>query len=110
MDQEKLCRPAPPWPASDLADAKHESWLSKARDFAAPGEAGFVQALDSLRPGPLLVAVHEESFNNPSRHSDAELAAVLRACERLITYARYQQFLIISELARRGLAASMDVA
>jgi hypothetical protein len=57
-----------------------------------------------------LCAVLEESFNNPSRHSDTELDAVLRACERLITYARYQQFLIISELARRGLAASVDLA
>jgi hypothetical protein len=35
---------------------------------------------------------------------------VLRACERLITDARYQQFLIVSELARRGLTASVDVA
>jgi hypothetical protein len=42
--------------------------------------------------------------------SDAELAAVVRACERLITYARYRQFLIIGELARRGLAASVDAA
>ena len=82
--------------------------LSEARHFATPGEAGFVQALDALRPGPLLVAVLEESFNNPSRHSHAELAAVLRACERLITYARYQQFLFISELARRGLTANQE--
>ena len=110
MDQAKPSLPAPPWPASVLADAKHESWLSEARDFATPGEAGFVRALDSLRPGPLLCAVIEESVNDLSRHSDAELAAVLRACERLITYARYQQFLVISELARRGLAASVEVA
>jgi hypothetical protein len=80
--------------------------LSEARDFATPGEPGYVQALDSLRPGPLLWAVIKESGNDLSRHSDAELAAVLRACERLITYARYLQFLVISELARRGLAAS----
>ena len=110
MDQGKLSRPAPPWPASIVADAGHESWLRAAQSFATPGEPGFVQALDSLRPGPLLMAVLEESVNNPSRHSDAELAAVLRACERLIAYARYQQFLIISELARRGLTASLDVA
>jgi hypothetical protein len=110
MDQAKLSRPAPPRPAAVLADATYESWLAEARDFATPGEPGFVQALDSLRPGPLLCAVLEESFNNPSRHSDTELDAVLRACERLITYARYQQFLIISELARRGLAASVDLA
>jgi hypothetical protein len=110
MDQAKLSRPAPPWPASDLADAECESWLSEARDFAAPGEPGFVQALDSLRPGPLLCAVIEESVNDLSRHSDAELAAVLRACERVITYARYRQFLGISELARRGLADDADPA
>jgi hypothetical protein len=110
MDQAKPSLPAPPWPASVLADAKHESWRAEARDFATPGEAGFVRALDSLRPGPLLCAVIEESVNDLSRHSDAELAAVLRACERLITYARYQQFLVISELARRGLAASVEVA
>jgi hypothetical protein len=100
MDQAKLSRPAPPWPASVLADAKYESWLSEADDFATPGAAGFVQALDSLRPGPLLLAVIEKSVNDLSRHSDAELAAVLRACERLIAYARYLQFLVISELAR----------
>jgi hypothetical protein len=110
MNQAKLSRPAPTWPLSVMSDATHESWLSEARDFATPGEPGFVQALDSLRPGPLLVAVLEESFNDPSRHSDAELAAVLRACERLITYVRYQQFLIIVELAQRGLAASTDGA
>jgi hypothetical protein len=57
-----------------------------------------------------LFAVIEENVNDLSRHSDAELAAVLRACERFITYARYQQFLVISELARRGLAASVEVA
>ena len=96
---------------SVLADDKYESWLSKAGDFATPGEAGFVQALDSLRPpGPLLCAVLEKSVNDLSRHSDAELAAVLRACERLITYARYRQFLVISEMARRGLAAPVDAA
>jgi hypothetical protein len=110
MDQAKLSRPAPPWPASVFGDATHESWLSKARAFATPGEAGFVQALDSLRPGPLLCAVLEESLSDPSRHSYAELAAVVRACERLVTYARYQQFVIISELARRGLAAHVDRA
>lgn len=110
MDQAKLSRPAPPWPASDLADATYESWQSEADGFAVPGEAGFVQALDSLRPGPLLCAVLEKSVNDLSRHSDAELAAVLRACERLIIYARYRQFLIISELARRGLPAPVDVA
>jgi hypothetical protein len=110
MNQAKLSRPAPPRPASVLADAKYESWRSQARDFATPGEMGFVQALDSLRPGPLLVAVIEKSVNDLSRQSDAELAAVLRACERLITYARYRQFLIIGELARRGLAASVDAA
>jgi hypothetical protein len=110
MDQGKLSRPTPPRPASILAEAEYESWLSKARGFATPGEPGFVQALDSLRPGALLCAVVEESVNDLSRHSHAELAAVLRACERLITYARYQQFLIISELARRGLNASGDVA
>jgi hypothetical protein len=110
MDQGKLSRPTPPRPASILANAEHESWLREAQRFATPGEPGFVQALDSLRPGALLVAVVEESVNDPSRHSDAELAAVLRACERLIAYARYQQFLIISELARRGLTASVDAA
>ena len=109
MDQAKLSRPAPPGPAV-LADAGYASLLSEARGFAAPGEPGFVQALDSLRPGPLLVAVIEMSVNDLSRHSDAELFALMRACERLITYARYQQFLIISELARRGLTASLDVA
>jgi hypothetical protein len=109
MDQVKLSRPTPPWPAV-LADAEYESLLSEARAFATPGEPGFVQALDSLRPGPLLCAVIEESVNDLNRHSDAELAAVLRASERLITYSRYQQFLVISELARRGLAASVDVA
>ena len=110
MNQAKLPRPAPPWPVSVPPPAQYESWRSAARDFPTPGEAGFVRAVDSLPPGPLLVAVLEESFNDPSRHSDAELDAVLRACERLITYARYQQFLIISELARRGLVASLDVA
>jgi hypothetical protein len=109
MDQAKLSRPAPQWPLSVMSDATHESWLSEARAFATPGEAGFVQALDSLRPGPLLVAVIEKSANDPSRHSDAELAAVVRACERLIAYARYQQFVIVSELVRRGLTASADV-
>ena len=78
-------RPAPPWPASILADAEHESWLPEAQGFATPGEPAFVQALDSLRPGALLCAVVEESVNDLNRHSDAELAAVLRACERLIT-------------------------
>jgi hypothetical protein len=110
MDQAKLSRPAPPWPASVVGDATHESWLSRARAFATPGEPGFVRALDSLPPGPLLVAVIEESDSDPSRHSHAELAAVVRACERLITYARYQQFVIISELARRGLSAPVDGA
>ena len=109
MDQAKLSRPAPPWPVAVL-DAECESWLSEAPDFATPGEPGFVQALDSLRPGPLLWAVIEESVSDLSRHSDAELAAVLRACERLITYARYLQFLAVSELARRGLTDSVDVA
>jgi hypothetical protein len=110
MDQAKPSRPTPRWPASILADAEYKSWLSEAQGFATPGEPGFVQALDSLRPGALLVAVVEVSVNDLSRHSDAELCAVLRACERLITYARCQQFLIISELARRGLTASLDVA
>jgi hypothetical protein len=110
MDQPKLPRPAPPLSVSIPTDAEHESWLSEARDFGTPGEPGFVQALDSLRPGPLLVAVIEESVNDLSRHSDLELAAVVRACERLITYARYLQFLIIGELALRGLAGSADVA
>ena len=110
MDQAKLTRPAPPWPASVVGDATHESWLSRARAFATPGEPGFVRALDSLPPGPLLVAVIEESFGDLSRHSRAELAALVRAGERLITYARYQQFVIISELARRGLAAPVDGA
>ena len=110
MDQAKLPRPAPPWPVSVPPPAQYESWQAAARDFATPGKAGFVQALDSLRPGPLLVAVIEESHNDLSRHSDAELAAVLRGGERLIAYARYLQFLIIIELARRGLAASVDVA
>lgn len=105
MDQAKLSRPAPPRPAFVPADAEYESWLSKARDFATPGEPGFVQALDSLPPGPLLCAVIEESVNDLSRHSRLELAAVLRACERLITYARRVQFLAVRELARRGLTA-----
>ena len=108
MDQGKLSRPTPPRPASILADAGHESWLREAQGFATPGEPDFVQALDSLRPGALLCAVVEESVNDLNRHSDAELAAVLRACERLITYARYQQFLFISELARRGLTANQE--
>ena len=110
MDQAKLSRPAPPWTIFVSTEAEYESWLSKARDFATPGEPGFIQALDSLRPGPLLCAVIENSVNDPSRHSGAELAAVVRACERVRTYARYMQFLIIGELARRGLAASVDVA
>ena len=110
MDQAKPSRPAPEWPAPVPADTTYESWLSRARDFATPGRPGFIQALDSLRPGPLLCAVIEESILDPSRHSGAELAAVIRACERLITYARYQQCLIISELARRGLADAADPA
>jgi hypothetical protein len=110
MDQVKLSRPTPPQPATIMADAEHESWPPEAQGFATPGEPGLVQALDSLRAGALLQAVAEESVNDLNRHSDAELAAVLRACERLITYARYQQFLIVSELARRGLTASVDVA
>ena len=109
MDQAKLSRPAP-LHASVPTGAEYESWLSKARDFATPGEPGFIQALDALRPGPLLCAVVEESVNDLSRHSDLELAAVLRACERLIGYARYLQFLLIGESARRGLAGSADVA
>jgi hypothetical protein len=109
MDQANPSRPAPPWPAV-LAAAEYESLLSEAHGLATPGEPGFVQALDSLRPGPLLVAVIEASLDDLSRHSDAELAAVLRACERLITYARYLQFLAIGELARRDLTASVDVA
>ena len=109
MDQAKLSRPAPPWPAP-LTDAEYESLLSEARGFATPGEPGFVQGLDSLPPGPLLVAVIDVSVNDLSRHSDAELAAMVRACERLIAYARYLQFLIIRELARRDLTASVDVA
>ena len=55
------------------------------------------------------VAVIDASVNDLSRHSDAELAAMVRACERLIAYARYLQFLIIRELARRDLTASVDV-
>jgi hypothetical protein len=109
MDQAKLSRPAPPWPAV-LADAEYASLLSEARGFAAPGEPGFVQALDSLRPGPLLVAVIEMSASDLSRHSDAELFALMRACERLITYARYLEFLCMRELARRDPTASVDVA
>jgi hypothetical protein len=109
MDQAQPSRPAQSWPAV-LADAEYESLLSEARGFATVGEPGFVQALDSLPPGPLLVAVIEVSVNDLSRHSDAELAALLRACERLITYARYLQFLYIRELARRDLTASVDVA
>ncbi len=109
MDQAKLSRPAPPWPAA-LADAEYASLLSEARGFAAPGEPGFVQALDSLRPGPLLVAVIDVSASDLSRHSDAELFALMRACERLITYARYLQFLCMRELARRHPTASVDVA
>ena len=110
MDQAKPSQPAPPWPISVLADAEYESLLSEARDFATPGEPGFVQALDSLRPGPLLRAVIEESSSDLSRHSDPELAAVMRACERLTTYTRYLQFLLVSELAGRCLAPSLDVA
>jgi hypothetical protein len=109
MDQAKLSRPAPPWPAV-LADAEYESLLSEARGSATPGEPGFVQALDSLRPGPLLLAAIEVSLNDLSRHSDAEVAAVLRACERLITYAGHLRFLAIRESARRDLTASLDVA
>jgi hypothetical protein len=109
MDQANPSRPAPPWPAV-LADAEYESMLSEARGFATPGEPGFVQALDSLRPGPLLEAVIDVSVIDLSRHSDVELAALLRACERLIAYARYLQFLLIGELARRGLPAPADVA
>jgi hypothetical protein len=110
MDQAKLPRPTPLRPASILADAEYESWLSEAQGFATPGEPGFVQALDSLRPGALLMAVVAQSVNDLNHKSDAKLAAVLRACERLIAYARYQQFLVISELARRGLTASVDAA
>jgi hypothetical protein len=109
MDQAKLSRPAPPWPAP-LTDAEYASWRSEARGFAAPGEPGFVQALDSLRPGPLLVAVIEMSVNDLGRHSDAELLALMRACERLITYARYLEFLCMRELARRDPTASVDVS
>lgn len=101
MDQAKL---------SVRISAENERWVAEARAFATPGQPGFVQALDSLRPGPLLVAVVEVSTNDLSRLSDAELAAVLRACERLITYARYLQFLLIGELARRGLDVPVDVA
>jgi hypothetical protein len=43
-------------------------------------------------------------------YSDAELAATLRGCEHLITYARYLEFLYLKELVRRDLAASVDVA
>jgi len=82
-----------------------QAMLPEARGFATPGQPGFVQALDSLRPGPLLVAVVDESFNDLSRHSDAELAALLRACERIIIWARYVQLVLIGELARRELAA-----
>ena len=105
MDQVKRSRPAPSWPATVSADAEDEVWLAKARDFATPGEPGFVQALDSLPPGPLLVAVLENSANDLSRHSRPELGAVLRACERVITYARCVQFLVVREMERRGLAA-----
>ncbi len=85
MDQAKLSRPAPRWPASVLADAKYESWLSEARDFARPWRPG----LSSKRwipygTGPLLFP-RFSSFNSPSRHTDIEHPAVLRACERFIT-------------------------
>jgi hypothetical protein len=104
MDQPKLPQPAPPQSAFNLTDAEYESWLARARAFATPGEPGFVPAVDSLRPSLLLAAVIEVSTSDLSRLSDAEIGALLWACERLITYARYLQFLIISELARRDIA------
>ena len=115
MDQRKLSRPATRLLASVPTDAENtnaesEAWLSKAREFTAPGEPGFVQAVDSLRPGPLLYAVIEQSLNDLNDHSHAELAAVARACGRLATYARLQQLVLVGELARRCLAASADAA
>jgi hypothetical protein len=111
MNQDKLAWPGPLSPATAmLADAEYESWLSEAPDFTIPGEPGFAQALDALPPGPLLVALTDEGIATLSRLSDDELAAVMRATERLIAYARYQQFLVVSELARRGLVGSLDAA
>jgi hypothetical protein len=106
MDQAKPSRPAAQLsPASVRVDAENERWLSEARRFATPGQPGFVQALDSLRPGPLLVAVLEVSTSDPSRYSGAELGALIRACERLRVYCRLVELVMIGELARRRLAA-----
>jgi hypothetical protein len=106
MEQAKPSRPAVQLsPASVRADAENERWLSEARLFATPGQPGFAQAVDSLRPGPLLVAVVEESVNDLSRHSEGELFALIRACERLRVYWRYVELVMIGELARRHLAA-----
>jgi hypothetical protein len=108
MNQGKASRPAPPRPGSDLAEAAYEAWRVAARAFATPGEPGFVQALDSMLPGRLLEAILEDSFDDQSRYSFTELAAVARACGRLSTYASFQQFMLVGELARRSLAASED--
>ena len=72
MDQVKRSRPTPPRPASILADAECESWLSEAQGFATPGEPGFVEALDSLRPGALLCAVVD--VDDLNRHWDASFS------------------------------------
>ena len=110
MDQREPSQPVPSWHDYVLSDAEYESVLSQARDFTAPGEPGFVEALDSLRPGPLLQAVLEENVSDLSRHSHAEVAAVVRASDRLITYARYVELMMIGELARRRLVALVDAA
>ena len=103
MNQAKPSRPVPPMPVSVQADAK-------ARAFATPSEPGFAQALDSLPPGPLLVAVVERGVKDLSRFSRAELAALARASERLIIYYRCLEFVIISELVQRGLPIPVDLA
>jgi hypothetical protein len=58
-------------------------------------ELSLAQVLDVTPPGPALIRLTEEALAHPECLSPDERQAVLRATERLIAYAQYQQFLLI---------------
>jgi hypothetical protein len=58
-------------------------------------ELSLAQVLEVTPPGPALIRLTEAALGNPDGLSPDERQAVLRATERIIAYAQYQQFLLI---------------
>ena len=57
------------------------------------------QRLDRTPPGPALVQLTSMALENTRTLSKDDRLAVLRATERLIAYAQFMQFLLITDLA-----------